>query len=90
MEVQVGFFLVFFLLLIRCASTLGVLQLHGWENTNIASILLVIVTKSVHHLCQKKSLFPFRMGMLSFIFFSYWKMREIQEPLLSNASCSEI
>ena len=73
-------------------STPAVLQLyaHGWENTNIASTLLVIATKFVHHLYQEKSLFPFHMGMFLFIFSSYWKIREIQEPVLINASCSGI
>lgn len=47
-------------------STPAVLQLyaHGWENTNIASTLLVIATTFVHHLYQEKPLFAFHMGML--------------------------
>lgn len=73
-------------------STPTVLQLyaHGWENTNITSAVLVIATKFVHHLHQEKSLFLFHMGMLLFIFSSYWKTREVQEPVPINASCSGI
>lgn len=51
-------------------STPAVLKLyaHGWENTNIASTLLVIVTKFVHHLYEEKISIPFSYGN-AFIYF---------------------
>lgn len=94
MEGQVGFFPVFFLLPIsyNVQSTFGVLQLYACEYSEYKHCFNTLSD------CQKicvppmpeESLFSFHMGMLSFIFSSYWKMREIEEPLLSNASCSEV
>lgn len=53
--------------------------------SGVTSALLAMLTEFVCCVEQEELLFSFHLVMLLFIFSSYWKTKEIQEPILVSA-----